>query len=158
MKTIIQLIVAVTVLLVLPGCPEKGYDYSYSSILVNSTRDTLKVLVGAKNSNIKNFQWRNILLMPFDTLNNKNSTLLGNISIDEGMNLMQEYFNNYPLDTVQVFRHDTLKAQWVFPAFSGPCTEHSFFNYNSWRVWLVDSYEGKFMFTIYPSDLTLNKK
>lgn len=160
MKIVFRIIEFVLLGLVLSGCPEKGYDYGYSSMIVNATGDSLMVLVGVKNSNITNNPWRRILFKPFDTLSNKNPGSLGGMSINEGMNLMEAYFNEYPLDTVQVFRHDTLKAQWVFPAFSGPCIEHSFFNYNSWKVWLTNNnnYEGKFMFTIYPSDLTLNKK
>ncbi|MFA6483656.1 MAG: hypothetical protein WCW62_13835, partial [Bacteroidales bacterium] len=77
--------------------------------------------------------------------------------IPEGVEPVQAWINLCDWDTVLVFRNDTLKALWSLPVFSGPCTENNFFNSQSWRTWLTDEYgNGWMMFTIYPSDLTLN--
>ena len=159
MKTIIHLIAIVIFVLVLSGCPEKGYDYTYDTLIENKTNDTLTFIIGKENNNISQI-FNQFTLLPLDTLNGWENRF-GAMSFNNGTDPVQFFFERikpYPFDTVLIYRHDTLKTIWSFPNFRGPCTEHSFFNYNSWKTWITDSETGKIMFTIYPSDLTLNKK
>jgi hypothetical protein len=139
------------------GCLSRNYDYNFELLIGNATSDTLTLLIGMKKLNTIQEPYANMLLLPHDTIDPYKSTL-GFFGTDAGEDDIKFLFltgwKNF--DTVLIFRRDTLKSLWSFPSFSGPCTEHSFFNYNSWKTWLTYPDHGKMMFTVYPSDLTLN--
>ena len=159
MHTIINKIVAFSFcLLVLVGCFSKKYDYAYEGIIHNATGDTIKIVLGTKNTDISQFgKIHTYTLLPNDTLWYYKDNHTQGYEIPEGIEPVQAWINLCGWDSVMVFRNDTLKALWSLPEFSGPCTENSFFNTQSWRTWLFDEYgNGWMMFTIYPSDLKLS--
>jgi len=146
----------ILILFVFAGCWEKKYDYTYETFLVNSTKDTLNVIIGVKNTNISTEYFRNLTIPPNDTLDG-NENGFGGKSINEDMELMKTWFVSWHnLDTIQIFRNDTLKCIWTAPSSSKPESIHDFFNYNSWKTWIIDKPYGVMMFTIYPEDLKLN--
>lgn len=140
------------------GCPEKAHDHDYEVLIENVTSDTLLFMYGTDNLSTTLLNNKYICLPNSILIGEKNG--FGWIGFDGDKDPVKYFFTIFPhpLDTSLVFRHDTLKARWVYPAYSGPSSEHSFFNYNSWKSWLTDDRNGKIMFTIYPSDLVLNKK
>lgn len=159
MDTIFNKIVAFSFcLLVLAGCFSKKYDYAYEGIINNATGDTLKIVLSTKITDISRLDsFHTYTLLPNDTLWYDKNNYSRGYEIPEGMEPAQAWINLCGWDTVLVFRNDTLKALWSLPVFSGPCTENSFFNTQSWRTWLKDEFgNGWMMFTIHPSDLTLN--
>jgi hypothetical protein len=159
MQSIVNKIVTILFCsLVLVGCWSKKFDYAYDGIINNATGDTLKIVLGTKNTDINRLDsFHTYKLLPTDTLWYDKNNFHQGYEIPEGTSPAQAWINLCGWDTVLVFRHDTLKALWSLPVFSGPCTENSFFNTQSWRTWLIDEYgDGWIMFTIHPSDLTLN--
>ncbi|MFA6126166.1 MAG: hypothetical protein WC699_02580 [Bacteroidales bacterium] len=156
--TSIKTIALICLVTVLSGCWSKKYDYAYNGIINNATGDTLKMVFGKKINNISQFgKFNTYTLFPNDTLWYDKNDYFQGYEIPEGMEPVQAWINLCDWDTVLVFRNDTLKALWSLPVFSGPCTENNFFNSQSWRTWLIDEYgNGWMMFTIHPSDLTLN--
>ena len=140
------------------GCPERELDYYYEVLIENGTDDTLTFMYGTDNLPTASLNYK-IICLPKTILNGEKNGF-HSIGFNGSKEPVSYFFSEFPhpLDTVLVFRHDTLKARLVYPAFSGPSTLHSFFNYNSWKSWLAYEKHGKIMFTIYPSDLTLNKK
>jgi len=128
------------------------------ALINNNTNDTLKMVIGVMNTNINHYDpTLTYTLFPKDTLGYNDGHHINGIQIMEGMDPALAWLKGADWDTVLVFRHDTLKALWSFPVFTGPCIEHSFFNSQSWRTWLKDEFNnGYVMFTVYPSDLTLN--
>lgn len=142
------------------GCPEKGIQYKFDVLIYNATTDTLTFRCSTNNLAIRSAYYDNFVLHPYDTVYGEKSAFGPVAFINEPPNMVQSFFQQWPapLDTVIILRHDTLVALWKYPNFSGPCTEHSFFNYNSWKSWKVNSEEGRIMFTIYREDLILKQK
>ena len=141
------------------GCPERELDYYYEVLIENGTNDTISFVYGTDNLPT-NFQLKDkYICLPYSILDGDHNGFYS-IGFNGDKEPVSFFFSEFihPLDTFLVFRHDTLKARWVYPAYSGPSSVHSFFNYNSWKSWLTYAKHGKIMFTIYPSDLTLNKK
>ena len=144
--------------LILCGCPEREYDYYYEVLIENTTNDTLLFMDGTDNLPSK-IPFHKFIILPKEIANGEKSRYFS-FAFNGSEEPVPFFFSQFshPLDTVLVFRRDTLKARWVYPAYSGPSSEHSFFNYNSWKSWIAYEKHGKIMFTIYPSDLILNKK
>jgi hypothetical protein len=138
------------------GCLSRNYDYNFELLIANASPDTLELLIGMKTLNTISQPYANMVLLPNDTIDPYKSTL-GTFGTDyKEDNIKFLFLTDWKnFDTVLIFRRDTLKGLWSFPSFSGPCNEHSFFNYNSWKTWLTEDDRGKMMFTIYPSDLKL---
>jgi len=144
-------------LLILNSCWEKKYDYVYDIWLENATNDTITVLIGMEKLNIDSSPYRTLTFNPYDTLNG-NKSALGGLKVNEEINVVQYRFQKgwENIDTVLVYRNDTLKCIWTAPASSKPDSVHDFFNYNSWKTWMIDKRNGVMMFTVYPDDLKLN--
>lgn len=154
------LILAIVFILFFSSCLKKKYDFDYEPLVENKTSDTLEVIVRARTTYYIVNPFCKFTIHPFDTIHALESGL-SEIVVNEGTDPVVHFFEqrgSIPIDTVLIYRHDTLKTIWAYPNFRGPCSEHSFFNYNSWKSWLIDGSNGRILFTIYPSDLTLNKK
>jgi hypothetical protein len=97
-------------------------------------------------------------IFPHDTLDHSED-MLGGMKINEGMDPTEYFLSGQKpqLDTMLVEKHGMLKAAWYFPAKRAPESEHSFFNYNSWKLVKYDKHKAAIIFTIYESDLVLNK-
>lgn len=128
-------------------------DYNYETQLENSTGDSLLVCFHHKNTNEI---FKKIEIYPYDTIYGEESRF-GWIKTNEGMDVVKLWFNTWDvIDTVLIYRNDTLKCIWTAPASGKPDSVHDFFNYNSWKTWLIDKRNGVMMFTIKPEDLKLN--
>jgi hypothetical protein len=144
------------VLYLFSGCLTEKYDYGYTIWIKNETNDTLHMQIGFTSINTINTN-NQFTIFPNDTIDGVES-MLGGIKIKEGMDPAEYFLNEKPLfDSVLVYKKDVLKAAWYYPARRMPVSEHSFFNYNSWDTWLYDKNYGVMMFSIYESDLKLNK-
>jgi len=142
------------------GCFQKRYDYKYYINIENNTNDTLVFFRDHVRFNQSDsFMLDNIFtVLPSDTLYHYDSRF-GIIQINEKTNPVVHFFSEQDIwDTIQIFRNDTLKCEWVAPAYDGELDDHNFFNYNAWKTWLINDEEGVIMFTIYPEDLKLNNK
>lgn len=141
------------------GCPEKAPDYSYEVLIENGTNDTISFVYGTDNSPIDLLLKDKHICLPKTILRGSQNGFYS-FEFNGDFDPVSYFFSQFihPLDTFLVFRHDTLKVRWVYPAYSGPSNVHSFFNFNSWESWLDYEKHGNIKFTIYPSDLTLNKK
>lgn len=149
-----KIILSLVILIGLTGCPKNDFDYVYNIGIENSTSDSLKIVIGNINSNISisGYASDDYILNPMDT-----AFFLGTLTINEGQNASHYVLiDNYQWDTVHVYRNDSLKAAWFFPAKEETEDIHDFFNFNSWKNWLNNSREGIVMFTIYESDLKRN--
>lgn len=141
------------------GCPEKELPYRLVVLIYNATSDTLTWIDGTNNLPIS-VPFHKFTLNPMDTIPGLKSRYGPMPLMNEPSNLVESFFQQWPapLDTVIILRHDTLVALWKYPNYSGPVSEHNFFNYNAWNSWKISSSEGRILFTIYHEDLTLKQK
>ena len=139
----------------LTACFQKKYDYEYTTYLVNSTSEQISLKIYIKGNT-----YRDIDISMNDTLDGGESRL-GGFGLNSEIDNPTKYFftkSEVPFDSVQIFRNDTLKCEWVAPAYEGEVNDNNFFNINAWKQWLIDDEQGVIMFTIYPEDLKLNNK
>jgi len=148
-------IFSILLILGLYGCWQKKWDYVYEFQMENATNDTLVVSFHHAYTH-----------EAFDKINiNPNGkvegeeTRFGIIKTVEDENIVKSWLESREIiDTVFVYRNDSLKCFWAAPAYNGDTDDHNFFNYNSWNTWLKNDVEGVLSFTIYPEDLKLNNK
>ena len=151
--------ISIYLLVLVTGCFQKKYDYRYFIRVKNNTKDTLRILMGADKLTTVAHPIYRLLIEPNDSITEYDN-ILYSFKVNEGLKPVKYHLStdwNF-MDTVLVYRNDTLKCEWVAPAYDGELDDHNFFNYNAWKTWLINDEEGVIMFTIYPEDLKLNNK
>jgi hypothetical protein len=152
MRALVKCISLFSLLIMLSGCWEKNYEYDYTICLANLSKDTVNMLIGKTTLNTTEHSLYNIVIAPNDTLNGNESGLYG-FETNEYTNAIEHRFQTgwNIIDTVHIYRNDSLKVEWTYPARSAPVEEHDFFNYNSWVTTVIDNTRA-ILFTIYESD------
>jgi hypothetical protein len=142
--------------LFLSGCWSMDYKYSYKIELYNQTNDSLRVLISTiyvsidemlkyDTSNLDRAYSHHFIIEPLS------SKAINNIGVNNDVELKEGVFDI--IDSVFMFRRDSLKTIWYFPVREEPDSIHNFFNWNSWEIKLTDEKYGYCRFTIYPEDL-----
>ena len=160
MQTIsIKLFAALLFIVLFAACWQRRYDYVYETLTLNATNDTLTFCWGVTTIDTGSIAAKRCQIFPKDTAQSW-ETRFGAVKIDCGIDPVSDFFRGWgnPIDTVLIYRHDSLVTLWKYPNYYGSPDDHNFFNYNAWKTWLINSQEGKIMFTILPEDLKQYRK
>ncbi len=144
-------------------CGSKIYDYEYVVWIENNTNDTLHFKCGTENTNLlaREHSFRDFILLPNDTLLQGDNGFYG-FGVMDGIAPVPFFFDQHEvsLDTVHIYRNDTLKVVWSYlDKFDNEVETHNFFNYASWKTWRIglsgdpETTSGVIMFTIEKNDL-----